>query len=72
MNKVTHSKSSALGKLFKNLFKNYKVHMIFVLLGIVLSVAGSVGNILMTENVVSEIEDILKTVAAGGQADFSR
>ena len=71
MNKVTHSKSSAMGQLFKALFKHYKVHMIFVMLGIILSVAGSVGNILMTENVVSEIEAILTTVQAGGKADFT-
>ena len=71
MNKVTHSKSSAMGQLFKALFKHYKVHMIFVMLGIILSVAGSVGNILMTENVVREIEAILTTVQAGGKADFT-
>ena len=72
MNKITHSRASAMGQLFKALFKNYKVHMIFVMLGIVLSVAGSVGNILMTENVVSEVEAILKTVQAGGKADFTQ
>ena len=59
MNKVTHSRSSAVGMLFKTLFKNYKVHMIFVMLGIVLSVAGSAGNILMTNNVVSQVDEAL-------------
>ena len=71
MNKVTHSRSSAVGMLFKTLFKNYKVHMIFVILGIVLSVAGSAGNILMTNNVVSQVDDIIQTVNAGGEADFT-
>ena len=71
MKKVTHSRSSAMGMLFKTLFKNYKVHMIFVFLGILLSVAGSAGNILMTNNVVSQVEEIIKTVESGGKADFS-
>ena len=71
MKKVTHSRSSAMGMLFKTLFKNYKVHMIFVFLGILLSVAGSAGNILMTNNVVSQVEEIIKTVESGGTADFS-
>ena len=72
MNKTTHSKSSALGRMFKVLFKNYKVHMIFVFLGILLSVAGSAGNILMTNTVVSQMESIINTVRAGGEADFSQ
>lgn len=72
MNKTTHSKSSALGRMFKVLFKNYKVHMIFVFLGILLSVAGSAGNILMTNTVVSQVESIINTVRAGGEADFSQ
>ena len=71
MKKVTHSRSSAMGMLFKTLFKNYKVHMIFVFVGILLSVAGSAGNILMTNNVVSQVEEIIKTVESGGKADFS-
>ena len=71
MKKVTHSRSSAMGMLFKTLFKNYKVHMIFVFVGILLSVAGSAGNILMTNNVVSQVEEIIKTVESGGTADFS-
>ena len=71
MKKVTHSRSSAMGMLFKTLFKNYKVHMIFVFLGILLSVSGSAGNILMTNNVVSQVEEIIKTVESGGKADFS-
>ena len=71
MKKVTHSRSSAMGMLFKTLFKNYKVHMIFVFVGILLSVAGSAGNILMTNNVVSQVEKIIKTVESGGTADFS-
>ena len=72
MNKTTHSKSSALGRMFKVLFKNYRVHMIFVFLGILLSVAGSAGNILMTNTVVSQVESIINTVRAGGEADFSQ
>ena len=72
MNKTTHSKSSALRRMFKVLFKNYKVHMIFVFLGILLSVAGSAGNILMTNTVVSQVESIINTVRAGGEADFSQ
>ena len=72
MNKTTHSKSSALGRMFKVLFKNYKVHMIFVFLGILLSVAGSAGNILMTNTVVSQVDNIINTVRAGGEADFSQ
>ena len=72
MNKVTHSKSSALGMLFKTLFKNYKVQMIFVFIGILLSVAGSAGNILMTNNVVSQVDQIIQTVNAGGEADFTQ
>ena len=72
MNKTTHSKSSALGRMFKVLFKNYKVHMIFVFLGILLSVAGAAGNILMTNTVVSQVESIINTVRAGGEADFSQ
>ena len=71
MKKVTHSRSSAMGMLFKTLFKNYKVHMIFVFVGILLSVAGSAGNILMTNNVVSQVGEIIKTVESGGKADFS-
>ena len=71
MKKVTHSRSSAMGMLFKTLFKNYKVHMIFVFVGILLSVAGSAGNILMTNNVVSQVEEIINTVESGGKADFS-
>ena len=71
MKKVTHSRSSAMGMLFKTLFKNYKVHMIFVFVGILLSVAGSAGNILMTNNVVSQVEEIINTVGSGGRADFS-
>ena len=71
MKKVTHSRSSAMGMLFKTLFKNYKVHMIFVFVGILLSVAGSAGNILMTNNVVSQVEEIINTVESGGTADFS-
>ena len=71
MKKVTHSRSSAMGMLFKTLFKNYKVHMLFVFVGILLSVAGSAGNILMTNNVVSQVEEIINTVESGGKADFS-
>ena len=71
MKKVTHSRSSAMGMLFKTLFKNYKVHMIFVFVGILLSVAGSAGNILMTNNVVSQVGEIINTVESGGKADFS-
>ena len=71
MKQVTHSRSSAMGMLFKTLFKNYKVHMIFVFVGILLSVAGSAGNILMTNNVVSQVEEIINTVESGGKADFS-
>ena len=71
MKQVTHSRSSAMGMLFKTLFKNYKVHMIFVFVGILLSVAGSAGNILMTNNVVSQVEKIINTVESGGKADFS-
>lgn len=71
MKQVTHSRSSAMGMLFKTLFKNYKVHMIFVFVGILLSVAGSAGNILMTNNVVSQVGEIIKTVESGGKADFS-
>ena len=71
MKKVTHSRSSAMGMRYTTLFKTYKGPMIFVFVGILLSVAGSAGNILMTNNVVSQVEEIINTVESGGKADFS-